>query len=583
MEAAGKVVTFRRGNDRLCAGDAPYSTPSRQASPGPAVPREAVVATAYPHATQAAQEILEAGGNAIDAAVAAAWSLSVCEPSGSGLGGQTTMIIYRHDGTTVVIDGHSRAPAKASLERISESQQASGHRACTIPSTPATLGFAQHKYGALSPQRTLAPAIHLAENGYPISRLQRRQIRSCLTALRATDSHGVFLEHGRVLREGRLLKQPALASTLQRLADAGCDDFYHGRLARSIARNMKAHGGLISRKDLAACAQPVEREPIAVDYRDYRVLGVPPPGGGLQLLQALKVIERLAPDGFEKSSDAWYETMADVVYAVFGFRERWPIHAVDFTPSVRRWLLGDELAGELANGIRCTSLHEPLETGDEPPGDTTHLSVADTQGNVVALTQSVQSLFGSKVAHPKLGFFYNNYLVTCPRYRHPSQLAGGCTPRSNVTPTLVMARDSAGSKTGGDISPAPRPVLAIGAAGSRRIISATLQVLSGILDGGLSIDEAMAAPRIHALLNGDIWVEKTALSDSLHQRLCRRYRRVKIKKPLSYTMGAVQAVQCHGDGSASAAADPRRDGTVAVLGAVPNPPTNYQPLPGDAS
>jgi gamma-glutamyltranspeptidase/glutathione hydrolase len=258
------------------------------------------------------------------------------------------------------------------------------------------------------------------------------------------------------------------------------------------------------------------------------------------LLQALKVIERLAPDGFEKSSDAWYETMADVVYAVFGFRERWPIHAVDFTPSVRRWLLGDELAGELANGIRCTSLHEPLETGDEPPGDTTHLSVADTQGNVVALTQSVQSLFGSKVAHPKLGFFYNNYLVTCPRYRHPSQLAGGCTPRSNVTPTLVMARDSAG-------------------------------------------DEAMAAPRIHALLNGDIWVEKTALSDSLHQRLCRRYRRVKIKKPLSYTMGAVQAVQCHGDGSASAAADPRRDGTVAVLGAVPNPPTNYQPLPGDAS
>jgi gamma-glutamyltranspeptidase/glutathione hydrolase len=202
------------------------------------------------------------------------------------------------------------------------------------------------------------------------------------------------------------------------------------------------------------------------------------------LLQALKVIERLAPDGFEKSSDAWYETMADVVYAVFGFRERWPIHAVDFTPSVRRWLLGDELAGELANGIRCTSLHEPLETGDEPPGDTTHLSVADTQGNVVALTQSVQSLFGSKVAHPKLGFFYNNYLVTCPRYRHPSQLAGGCTPRSNVTPTLVMARDSAGSKTGGDISPAPRPVLAIGAAGSRRIISATLQVLSGILDGG---------------------------------------------------------------------------------------------------
>ena len=583
MGVAGKVISFDRGNAGTCASDASYATASRQAFHGPAVPREAVVATAHPHATQAAQEILEAGGNAIDAAVAAAWSLSVCEPSGSGLGGQTTMIIHRHDGTNLVIDGHSHAPAKASLERISASQQASGYRACTIPSTPATLGFAQHEYGVLSPQRVLAPAVHLAEDGYPVSRLQRWQIKSCLAALRVTGSHRVFLEHGRLLREGQLLKQPALAATLHRLADAGCDDFYHGRLARSIARDMKAHGGLISRKDLAACARPVEREPIAVDYRDYRVLGVPPPGGGLQLLQALKVIERLTPAGFGNSNDAWYETMADVVYAVFGFRERWPIQATDFTPSVRRWLLGDELVGELADAIRGTTVHEPLEAGDEPPGDTTHLSVADTQGNVVALTQSVQSLFGAKVAHPKLGFFYNNYLVTCPRYRHPSQLAGGCMPRSNVTPTLVMARDSAWSGTAGNGLPTPRPVLAIGAAGSRRIISATLQVLSGVLDRGLSIDEAMAAPRIHALLNGNIWVEETALTDTLRERLCRRYRRIKVKKPLSYDMGAVQAIQCHGDGSASAAADPRRDGAVAVLGAIPIPTANDEPRPGDDS
>jgi gamma-glutamyltranspeptidase/glutathione hydrolase len=555
VAAAGKVIRFDRSN----AGDAPSA------------PRDAVVATAYPHATQAAREILEAGGNAVDAAVAAAWALSVCEPSGSGLGGQTTLIIHRCDGATVVVDGHSRAPAKASLARISASQQASGYRACTIPSTPATLGFAQHEYGALSAQRVLEPAIALAENGYPLSRLQRRQIRSCLAELRVTGSHRVFFERGRLLREGQLLKQPALAATLERLADAGHDDFYHGRLARRIARDMKAHGGLITRRDLAAGALPVEREPIAVDYRDYRVLGVPPPGGGVQLLQALKIIERLAPDGFAQSDDAWYETMADVVYAVFAFRERWPVHATDFTPSVHRWLLGDALAGEIADAIRRTTVHEPLETGSEPPGDTTHLSVADAHGNVVALTQSVQSLFGSKVAHPKLGFFYNNYLVTCPRYRHPSQLAGGCMPRSNVTPTLVMTGGSRSSSTTGDGQATSRPVLAIGAAGSRRIISATLQVLSGILDRGLSADEAMAAPRIHALLNGNVWIEKTALSDTLRERLCRRYRRLKVKRPLSYAMGAVQAVQCHDDGSASAAADPRRDGSVEILAAAESP------------
>lgn len=570
MRATGEVIRLNESDAGSCTGD---SCPDSGGwvSPALVVPREAVVATAYPHATQAAREILDVGGNAVDAAVAAAWALSVCEPSGSGLGGQTTLIVHRHDGGNVVIDGHSHAPARASLARISESQQASGYRACTIPSTPATLGFAQYRYGTLAPGRVLEPAIRLAEHGYPISRLQRRQIRLCLAELRISGSHRVFFERGRMLREGQLLKQRALAATLRRLADAGCDDFYDGRLARWIARDMKAHGGLISRKDLAECALPVEREPIAVDYRNHRVLAVPPPGGGVQLLQALKVIDHLTPDGFGLSSDAWYEAMADVVYAVFAFRDRWPIHAANFTPSVRRWLLGDDLAGELADAIRCTSLHESLEVGDEPPGDTTHLSVADAQGNVVALTQSIQSLFGSKVVHPKLGFFYNNYLVTCPRYRHPSQLAGGCMPRSNVTPTLVMGKGSARPDSTGDGPRTPGPFLAIGAAGSRRIISSTLQVLSGVLDRGLSLDEAMAEPRIHALLNGNAWVEKNALTDHLHERLSRRYRKLKIKKTLSYAMGAVQAIQCHDDGNASAAADPRRDGTVAVLGANPNP------------
>lgn len=221
-------------------------------------------------------------------------------------------------------------------------------------------------------------------------------------------------------------------------------------------------------------------------------------------------------------------------------------------------MLGDALAQELAETIRKTTVHAELEPGDEPPGDTTHLSVTDTLGNVVALTQSVQSLFGAKVAHPKLGFFYNNYLVTCPRYHHPSQLAGGCMPRSNVTPALVVPRDAGDGHA---------PVLAIGAAGSRRIISATLQVLCGVIDRGLGIDAAMNAPRVHALLNGNVWVESDALSEGLRARLERRYRRIKVKKPLSYAMGAVQAVQRLADGSARAAADPRRDGTASTLGA----------------
>lgn len=545
MGAASNLIAFDRSRPE--GG-------SRRLSPV----REAAVATAYPDATDAAREILLAGGNAVDAAVAAAWALSVCEPSGSGLGGQTTLLVRQPDGTATVVDGHSRAPARASLARVSDAQQAFGPRACTIPSTPATLDFAQRRFGVLPPERVLEPAIRLAEEGFPISRLLRRQIRASLAQLRESDSHRLFMDKGRLLRAGQTLRQPALARTLRRLAEAGCEDFYVGRLARAIARDMKARGGLLGRRDLAGAARPVQREPIGIDYRGHRVIGVPPPGGGVQLLQALKIIEHLAPGGPGPSEEAWHEMMADVVYAVFAFRERWPILPVDFTPSMGEWMLGDALAQELAETIRKTTVHAELEPGDEPPGDTTHLSVTDTLGNTVALTQSVQSLFGAKVAHPKLGFFYNNYLVTCPRYHHPSQLAGGCMPRSNVTPALVVPRDAGDGHA---------PVLAIGAAGSRRIISATLQVLCGVIDRGLGIDAAMNAPRVHALLNGNVWVESDALSEGLRARLERRYRRIKVKKPLSYAMGAVQAVQRLADGSARAAADPRRDGTASTLGA----------------
>jgi gamma-glutamyltranspeptidase/glutathione hydrolase len=523
-----------------------------------------MVATAYPDASDAAREILEAGGNAVDAAVAAAWALCVCEPSGSGLGGQTTLLLHRPDASPVVIDGHSHAPARASLKRISPDQQRNGYRACTVPATPATLAHAQASYGVLPPQRVLEPAIRLAEDGFAISRLLSRQLVSCFASLRATGSHRAFMKGKRPLRRGETLRQPALATTLRRLAEAGCEDFYHGDLARAIARDMRAHEGLVSRKDLAECALPVEREPVAIDYRGHRVLGVPPPGGGVPFLQALKVIERLAPRDFGASTDAWYETIADVVFAVFAFRERWPIHASEFSPSIRHWLLGDELVGEMADEVRRTARHASMESGGEPPGDTTHLNVADARGNVVALTQSIQSLFGAKVAHRKLGFFYNNYLVTCPRHPHPSQLGSRCTPRSNVTPALVLSGDA--SPHGGTV-----PMLAIGAAGSRRILSATLQVLTSVLDRGLSLEAAMAAPRIHALLNGDVWVEESALSERLQRRLEARYRRVRVKSSPSYAMGAVQAIERRADGTVSAAADPRRDGTAVCLPATPTP------------
>jgi gamma-glutamyltranspeptidase/glutathione hydrolase len=164
-------------------------------------------------------------------------------------------------------------------------------------------------------------------------------------------------------------------------------------------------------------------------------------------------------------------------------------------------------------------------------------------------------LFGAKVANAKLGFLYNNYLCTCPRYAHPYQMGSRAMPRSNVAPTIVF-----GETTANDI-----PVLALGAAGSRRITSSVLQVISSVMDRSLSIQAALDAPRVHALVSRKVWVERDAASEELTGRLKRRFRKVIVKSRHDYKMGAVQAIGFDAERKMLAAADPRRDGTGAIL------------------
>jgi gamma-glutamyltranspeptidase/glutathione hydrolase len=521
-----------------------------------------MVATAFPLATEAALEMLQAGGNAVDAAVAAAWALAVCEPSGSGLGGQTVLLIHLQAGKTVVLDGHSQAPAAVCREQVSRHEQKRGYRACTIPSTPATLGFAQACYGVLPPARVLEPAIRLAEDGYRITQLQRRQLRWCRADLRASPvASSLFLQEGRPFPVGTLFRQTALAATLRRLARYGTEDFYRGAIARAIAEDMKAQGGLLTEEDLAGLKLPVEREPLTVAYRGYEVVSVPPPGGGLQMLLGLKILERLDLDSGSSDMDTWYELLAQVTHVVFRERERWPVHPDWLTPSLSPWLLGDGRAEELA-GALGNPRGQGAPARSEEAGETTHLCTADGEGNVVALTQSLQSLFGAKVANARCGFLYNNYLSTCPRSPHPYQLGGGCLPRSNAAPTLVLRRgwrspEQGAASRGFD----GKRFVALGAAGSRRITSALLHVLSGLVDRDLPLAEALALPRVHATLAGKVWIERPAATQPLRERLAKRFRAVRVRAPQSYSMGAVQAIQFLADGTLRGAADPRRDGT----------------------
>ncbi len=519
------------------------------ASPSPQPIHSAAVATAFPAATEIAADVLCAGGNAADAAAAAAWALCACEPSGSGLGGQTTALILTRDGQARVLDGHSRAPARASLRTISAAGQRTGRTATTIPSTPMVLQALSEGFGTLSTSAAIEPAAALADRGHEFTRLQRREVKWCWNVLRASGAKDIFLgRNGRLLKSGKALRQPRLSATLQRLIQHGVGDFYNGALSREIVADMSDHGGLIDTADLAAVAAPPVRDPVETRFAGHRILSTPPTSGGVTLLQALKLSEALAAELRPSGAAGWeVDVVLDAVYAAFAFRKRWPLAPEEFTSSVQNWMLGDALTDDLARELSAQKRRRAIERGDEAAGETTHLCVADADGNVVALTQSIQSLFGAKVAHPSLGFFYNNYLTTCVRHRHPNRLAGGCTPRSNVCPTIAL--DGNG-----------HPKLAIGAAGSRRIVSATLQVIRRVLCNGEDLSAALSAPRAHALLNGRAWIEGPDLTEALQARLGGRYRQVIARRPHDYKMGCVQAISWDDEGRACAAADPRRDG-----------------------
>jgi len=515
-----------------------------------------MVATATPQATRAARTVLESGGNAIDAAVAAAWASSVCEPSGSGLGGQTTMLIRFPEGRTAVLDGHSFAPRATSRRTVSAEQQKRGYRACTVPSTPAVLGAAVERFGKFDPGRVLEPAIELAREGFAVTPLLRRQIRWCLPHLGRTDHVArTFLQNGRPPAAGFVVRQPALARTLERIALAGVGDFYRGSLAAQIVADVRRHDGLLDAEDLADYAPHSGHEVLAIAHGDYTVMTVPPPAGGLLVLQGLRVLDRLRLSEAIVGSAAWQSSIAEVVRAVFHDRARRPVHPDSWTPALLDLLTGDDYADRMARRAR-RRMRLPAVDVAEAGGETTHLCVADSQGTVVTLTQSIQSLFGAKVANTELGFFYNNYLCTCPRRPHPHAIGSRALPRSNVAPTIAVRRSP---------RPAGPRLLALGAAGSRRITSAVLQVLCNRIDREMTLSESIDAPRLHAMLNGKVLIESRAAAPSLTRRLGRRFDRIVTRASRSYSMGAVQALELHDDGHWIGAADPRREGTADGL------------------
>lgn len=505
-----------------------------------AVSKNGMIATAHYKATECGVKILEKGGNAIDAAVASAFALGVCEPQASGLGGQTMMLIYLEGENRIfAIDGSSRAPNRALNEDfLTNSSKLLGYTASTVPSTPATLGYVQNRYGILSLSDVLAPSIQLAEKGYGVTDLQRKLQKIELKKFAKGNAGALFLREGhRAFSVGQVFKQPVLAKTLSRLAKEGVEDFYIGKIAGIIHKDMQANGGLIQKDDLAQIPYPIEREAISCRYRNMMIHTMPPPGAGRTLVEMINILKKFPTIERNPDTPRGAMLLAEIIRRAQLDRRDRPFEP-NFYPQVQdRRMMSSEYAKLVSQQI-----HSRLKT----KGETTHLSVMDKKGNVVALTQSIERVYGAKVATPSLGFLYNNYMsafeyedITHPYYLRPNGV-----PWASVAPTIVFR--------------AKKPWLAIGSPGSERIASAILQTIIRL--SYQSPFDAVSAPRLHCSYDGKVSLEAAYMRDDIPKMLEKRGFKLDIREPMSFYLGCIQMVLRDGD-SFIGVADPRRDGS----------------------
>lgn len=451
-----------------------------------------MVSTGTPEATQAAVGILERGGNAIDAAVAAALVLGVVDSDASGIGGATNILIRLASGRTLAVDGTSKSPLAIDIEKFREfkaSGRTYGYQAVAVPTTLAALEYARARFGTTPMAALLEPAIHAAEHGYPVSHLQVMWTHKYHEDLMNSSHYlrSLVMADGRTIDEpGTLHCQPDLAETLRTIADEGVNSFYFGDIARRIEEDMIRGGGNLRRSDLAT-VRIREVEPLHTTYRGFDIYTFPPPGGGAGVVAALNLLENhpsefLAEDSTERHHvllETFRVAAADAKVAenLGNYLGPHPLSKGSARNRVKLITPGRMIPDE------ALSISIPEEC-QQPGESTTQVSVADRWGNVVSLTQTLSRSFGAKVATPGLGFAYNSFLETYNADR--PQCAGYLRPNSpcttNMAPTIVLKNGTL--------------VAALGTPGSNRIPAIIALVISNIVDRDMSLRDAITAPRV---------------------------------------------------------------------------------------
>lgn len=519
--------------------------------------RHAAVASAHPLSSQVGLEILKRGGNAIDAAIATAIALGVVEPYMSGIAGVGFLLLHLADGRTRVLNFCGNTPARGTFDQFTEITRELGPRAPMIPGNVAGWFEALKSHGTLSWSEVLAPAIELADHGFPLHPFNVDLIASSLPRLNAAGR----MVWGEVpLRIGAILRQPDLARTLRTLAAEGPDWFYRGEFADRLHRFMETEGGLMTRDDLAGY-RPDWEDPISVSYRGKRVTTCPPNNEGFQILQTLKLLEAEDLVAMGHNSADYLQTVTECAKLAIADRIQYagdpkftpvpldrllsPVYLASRREGIQRQV-ASRSEGERWNGGKIAS----HVTAGKADGMTTHLGVVDEQGNVASITQSLGHGFGSGCVVPDTGVALNSFCYWCeidPACPTPNLIAPGKRWAACMAPVQVFHEDG-------------RFWFSVSTPGSYGILHTTAQMLLNVIDFGADVQAAIDAPRFRLWEGTRMQIETRVPFDVL-RTLSQRGHYLELIGDYNFLVGGGQAVMIDPEsGARLAGADPRRDG-----------------------
>ena len=506
----------------------------------PARARHGMVVSVHHLAADAGVEIMQAGGNAVDAAVATGFALAVVHPAAGNLGGGGFLLLRTHSGEATFIDFREKAPLAATetmyldehgnvLPETDLNSSVIGYRSIATPGSVAGLAYAEKKYGKLGLAKVMAPAIRLAKNGFVLTEEEAKELTDPDLA-HFPDSRRIFQRDGNFYKDGETFRQPELARTLARIA-ADPDEFYHGKMAHELIDEVRKGGGLLTLDDLAQYTV-VERKPIVGTFHNYIVVSAPPPSsGGIVMLSALNILEGFDLAGLGDRSPAAMHLITEAYRRAYMDRADY-LGDPDYNSIPVATMVSKEYAAAWRKSVDPTaatasaSLQRPQGFLPPPPTtagqrkpeshNTTHYSVVDGEGNAVSVTTTLNDSFGSHVTAGTLGFLLNDEmddfaakpgvpnlygLIQGPA----NAIAPGKRPLSSMTPTIVLEDG--------------KLRFVLGSPGGARIITTVANIFLSVAEGGLNIQQAVDAPRFHHQYEPDKLFLEPGFSDQTRSAL----------------------------------------------------------------